>query len=41
LTRALLTASELPGTVGELLDWAPSAGFRLAPGGPGELTLTV
>ncbi len=41
LTRALLTAPELPRTVEDLLDWAPSAGFRLAPAAPGELALTV
>ncbi|WP_210508682.1 YaaA family protein [Naasia sp. SYSU D00057] len=41
LTRALLTAPELPASVEDLLDWAPSAGFRLAPGAPGELALTV
>jgi len=41
LTRALLTAPEPPSTVEELRDWAPTAGFRLAPAAPGELALTV
>jgi cytoplasmic iron level regulating protein YaaA (DUF328/UPF0246 family) len=41
LTRALLTADEVPETVDELLDWAASAGIRLERGAPGELTLTV
>lgn len=41
LARAILQHGREFDTVGDLLDWAPSAGFRLHPGAPGELELVV
>jgi len=40
-TRAILRHGQAFRTADELLEWAPSAGFRLHPGGPGELELVV
>lgn len=41
LARALLTAPELPETVADLLEWAPSAGFDLSRLSETELALHV
>ena len=40
-TRAILRHGQAFGSADELLEWAPSAGFRLHPGAPGELELVV
>lgn len=40
-TRALIRHGQSFGTAGELLDWAPGAGFELRPGATGELDLVV
>lgn len=40
-TRAVLEHGVDLGTVDALLDWAPSAGFELRPGAPGELDLVT
>jgi cytoplasmic iron level regulating protein YaaA (DUF328/UPF0246 family) len=40
-TRALLQSQRVFTTADELLSWAPTAGFRLQPGAPGELELVV
>ncbi|TPW70686.1 YaaA family protein [Schumannella sp. 10F1B-5-1] len=41
LTRALAESDADPTTVGELLDWAASAGLDLRPGASGEIDLVV
>lgn len=40
-TRAILRHGQDFASAAELLEWAPSAGFRLQPGAPGELELVV